>query len=200
MKTRTPVFAGRMEFVIFRPYWNVPQSILRNEILPAIRRDAGYIARHDMEIVGGQADASPVLAPTAEHIARLGTGSVRIRQRPGPDNALGLVKFMFPNDNDVYMHGTPGTHLFQRSRRDFSHGCIRVENPAGLAGWVLAREGSWTRESILEAMNGRPNQRVDLSEPIQVLIFYTTATVVAGGAVHFTNDIYGQDARLDKAL
>jgi murein L,D-transpeptidase YcbB/YkuD len=201
MRTHTPVFADQMEYVIFRPYWNVPSSILRNESIPAIRKNPGYLAREGLEIVRGQADSAAVLAATPEHIALLGTGDVRLRQRPGPRNALGLVKFMFPNQNDVYMHDTPSPQLFQKSRRDFSHGCIRVENPAGLAEWTLGRDPSWTRERIAAAMQGGNNQRVDLPEPIQVVIFYTTAVVVPeDGALHFAEDFYGYDARLDKVL
>ena len=201
LNTRTPVFADRMEYVIFRPYWNVPQSILVNEILPAVRRDAGYLARENLEIVHGPADASPILAPTADHIAELGRGGVRLRQRPGPANALGLIKFMFPNQNDVYMHATPAPRLFQQSRRDFSHGCIRVENPVALAEWALGRDPSWPRDAIVAAMSGASNRRVDLPEPIQVVIFYTTAVVgPEDGRVHFAADIYGQDVRLDRAL
>jgi murein L,D-transpeptidase YcbB/YkuD len=201
LDTRTPVFADRMEYVVFRPYWNVPQSILMNEILPAVRQDADYLARENLEIVSGPADASAVLAPTAEHIAELGQSGVRLRQRPGAGNALGLIKFMFPNRNDVYMHATPTPRLFQPSRRDFSHGCIRVEDPEALAAWALGGDPSWTPEAILAAMNGPANRRVDLSEPIQVVIFYTTAVVLPeDGRVHFAADIYGQDPRLDRAL
>jgi len=200
LRTHTPVFADEMEYLIFRPYWNVPSSILRNESIPAIRRNPGYLARENLEIVRGQSDSAPVLAPTAENIAALGRGDVRLRQRPGPRNALGLVKFMFPNQNDVYMHDTPAPQLFARSRRDFSHGCIRVENPPALAEWVLGRNPTWTREQVIAAMNGANNRRVDLDEPIQVVIFYTTVAALPDGAVHFAQDVYGHDARLDKVL
>lgn len=201
LNTRTPVFLDEMEYVVFRPYWNVPASILRNEIIPAIRRDPDYLTRQNMEIVDGQSDTSPVLQPTPDHLAELGRGNVRVRQRPGPANALGLVKFMFPNQNDVYMHDTPTTQLFARSRRDFSHGCIRVEDPVGLAEWVLGGDPAWTRERIVAAMNGAPNQRVNLRERIPVIIFYTTAIVRPDDeAVHFAEDVYGHDARLEKAL
>ncbi len=201
LNTRTPVFADVMEQVIFRPYWNVPSSILRNESLPAIRNDLNYLSREHLEIVEGPADTSPVLAPTAANVARLGHDGVRLRQRPGPRNALGLVKFMFPNHNNVYMHDTPAPQLFKSSRRDFSHGCIRVEDPLALAEWVLRRDPAWTRARIVAAMNGAPNQRVDLRRPVQVVIFYTTAVVTPeDGLVHFAEDIYRQDTVLDRAL
>jgi murein L,D-transpeptidase YcbB/YkuD len=166
LDTQTPIFAGQLEYTVFRPYWNVPSSILRNE-----------------------------------HVAELGRNGVRLRQRPGPNNALGLMKFIFPNTDDVYMHDSPARQLFARSRRDFSHGCIRVENPMGLAAWVLSDLPGWSRERIEAAVNGAPNQRVDLPEPTQVVIFYTTAVVQPeDGSVSFAEDIYGHDARLDKHL
>ena len=201
LDTRTPVFADEMEYLVFRPYWNVPASILRGEMLPAIRRDPKYLERQNLEIVAGPADSSPVLAPTAETLAGLGRTNTRLRQRPGPRNALGLVKFMFPNENDVYMHGTPAQELFGRARRDFSHGCIRLEDPTALAEWVLAESGDWSRDRVVAAMNGAPNSRVDLSRPVQVIIFYTTAVVQPeNGLVHFAEDVYGQDGPLDRAL
>jgi murein L,D-transpeptidase YcbB/YkuD len=200
LDSRTPVFAERMQYLVFQPYWNVPLSILRSEILPEIRRDPEYLAREHMEIVDGASDRAPVLSGTPDDIARLGTGSVRLRQRPGPENALGLVKFMFPNRNDVYMHDTPARALFDRARRDFSHGCIRVQDPVALAEWVLAPDRAWTRDRIVAAMNGAPNTRVDLAQPVQVVIFYTTAAALPDGTVQFADDVYGQDGALDRAL
>ncbi len=201
LSTETPVFAEEMRHVIFRPYWNVPPSILRGEIIPALRRDPRYLEKHDMEIVAGQGDRSPVVPATPENIARLGSGSLRVRQRPGPSNSLGLVKFVFPNDDNIYMHGTPAPQLFGRPRRDFSHGCIRVQDPVRLAEWVLAGEPEWTRERIVGAMNGTSPRQVNLARPIQVVLFYITAVVMPGdGTVRFAEDIYRHDARLRKAL
>lgn len=120
LDTRTPVFVEELRDIVFRPYWNVPSSILRHEILPAIAKRPDYLRSHDMEVVSGPGQP------------------LRVRQRPGPANALGLVKFVFPNDDDVYMHGTPAQALFGRARRDFSHGCVRVEDPVGFAQWALA--------------------------------------------------------------
>ena len=183
LNTRTPVFVEEMEHIIFRPYWNVPSSIVRNEILPAMAKQPDYLRRHNMEIVS--APGSPV----------------RIRQRPGESNALGLVKFVFPNDHGVYLHGTPAPALFARARRDFSHGCVRAHDPVGLAEWVLADRPEWTRGRILAAMHGDESLRVDLSRPIRVILFYLTAVVTPeDGLVHFVNDIYGHDARLDQTL
>lgn len=201
LDTQTPVFVEEMRHVIFRPYWNVPRSILRNEILPLLARDAGYLRRHEMEMVRGQGDEARAEADTAENHALLREGVLRLRQRPGPRNSLGLVKFVFPNDANVYMHGTPAQALFDRSRRDFSHGCVRVEDPAALAAWVLKDEPAWNQERILAAMSGATSQRVDLPRPIQVILFYVTAVVMPEDAtIHFAEDIYRHDLRLDRAL
>ena len=184
VRTQTPVFADEMTHLIFRPYWNVPRSILQNEVLPAIERDPGYLARHDMEMVPGADGGAP-----------------RVRQRPGPKNSLGLVKFIFPNDADVYLHGTPARELFARSRRDFSHGCVRVADPPALALWLLKDQPAWTREAIEAAMNGTRTQQVNLSAPVPVLLYYLTALVSPDdGLLHFADDLYGHDAALERRL
>jgi murein L,D-transpeptidase YcbB/YkuD len=200
-KTQTPLLLAEMREVIFRPYWNVPQSIVRKEILPLLARDPEYLEREDMEILSGAGDGGRSIEPTAENLAQLKRGVLRLRQRPGPRNALGLVKFVFPNEADVYMHGTPAPQLFKQSRRDFSHGCVRVEDPVSLAEWVLRDDPQWTRDRILLAMHGTQTFSVRLARPIQVLLFYTTAAVMPeDGTIHFADDIYGHDATLDKAL
>ncbi|MCW5664124.1 MAG: L,D-transpeptidase family protein [Piscinibacter sp.] len=184
LNTRTPVFADEMRWLVFRPSWHVPRSIVRDEILPALARDPSYLARHDMELTQVPGEALP-----------------RIRQRPGPSNALGLVKFIFPNDANVYLHGTPAPRLFAQPRRDFSHGCVRVEDPVALAQWVLKDRPEWTREAILAAMNGGDSRQVDLSAPLPVLLYYLTAMVMPeDGQLHFAADIYGHDAALERAL
>jgi murein L,D-transpeptidase YcbB/YkuD len=201
LNRQTPVFVEEMEYLVFRPYWNVPLSIVRGEILPAIRRTPGYLQRHDMEIVAGQSDAAPIVPSTDANIAQLRDGTLRLRQRPGPENSLGLVKFVFPNDSNVYLHGTPAMELFSHARRDFSHGCMRVGDPVGFAEWVLAAQPEWDREAILAAMNGPASRRVDLPRPIQVIVFYLTAALtIDDGSVQFAEDIYGHDARLDQYL
>jgi hypothetical protein len=134
-------------------------------------------------------------------LQRAEQGTFRIRQRPGPNNSLGLVKFVFPNDANVYMHGTPAQELFSRPRRDFSHGCIRVADPVGLAEWVLSDSPEWTRDRILGAMNGREPLRVNLVHQIRVILFYVTAVATpTDGGVRFVEDIYRHDARLDAYL
>jgi L,D-transpeptidase YcbB len=201
LNTRTPVFVEEMRYAIFRPYWNVPRSILRGEILPAIERDPGYLAQKDMEVVSGPGDLSSPVPATADNLAQLRDGLLRVRQRPGPANSLGLVKFVFPNDDDVYMHGTPAPELFRRPRRDFSHGCVRVEDPVALAEWAFQDQPEWTRDRILAAMQGTGSRRVNLTRPIQVILFYITAIMEPeDGRIRFAEDIYGHDAKLDSAL
>ena len=201
LNTRTPVFMEEMKYIIFQPYWNVPRSILEGEVLPAIRKDRTYLDRQNMEIVDGQGDDGRVVPLSDEALARLEKRQLRVRQRPGPRNSLGQVKFMFPNDENVYLHSTPAPHLFGRARRDFSHGCVRVEDPVALAKWVLRDQPEWTEERIKEAMNGKPSNLVRLKEPLRVVLYYVTATFIPGDqSIHFAEDIYRQDARLDKAL
>jgi murein L,D-transpeptidase YcbB/YkuD len=201
LDTETPVFVEEMREVIFRPYWNVPRSILRNELLPAIERDPDYLRREQMEIVLGSGDDAQRVELTPDALAGLRRGVFRLRQRPGPKNALGLIKFVFPNREDVYMHGTPAQTLFANSRRDFSHGCVRVADPIALAEWVLQDRPEWTPDRIREATAGSRTVHVRLPRPIQVVLFYTTAVVIPeDGAIRFAEDIYGHDARLDRAL
>jgi murein L,D-transpeptidase YcbB/YkuD len=201
LNTQTPVFVEEMRYVIFRPYWNVPASIVRGEMLPAFRRDPDYFARHDLEIVDGPGDDARPVAVGEASVAQLQQGRLRVRQRPGPSNSLGLVKFVFPNDDNVYLHGTPAPELFKRTRRDFSHGCVRVEDPVALAQWVLKGRPEWTRDRILAAMQASRPQRVDVPKPLQVILFYITAVVMPeDGTIHFADDIYGHDAKLDRAL
>jgi murein L,D-transpeptidase YcbB/YkuD len=201
LNTQTPVFVEEMREVIFRPYWNVPPSILRHEVLPMIEGDPDYLRREDMEIVRGAGDDAQPVDATVENLESLRRGALRLRQRPGPRNALGLVKFVFPNEQNVYMHGTPAQALFSRSRRDFSHGCVRVEDPVALAEWALADRPEWKRDGILAATTGSQSIHVKLTRPIQVILFYTTAAVMPDdGTLRFAEDIYGHDARLDQAL
>jgi murein L,D-transpeptidase YcbB/YkuD len=201
LSTQTPIFVEDMREVIFRPYWNVPRSILRHEVLPRLERDPDYLRREDMEIVRGAGDAATHVELTPEALAGLRQGVLRVRQRPGPRNALGLIKFVFPNQEDVYMHGTPALALFAKSRRDFSHGCVRVADPVALAEWVLHDRPEWTRDRIVAATIGSETVHVTLPRPIQVILFYTTAAVMPeDGTIRFAEDIYRHDARLERAL
>jgi len=196
----TPVFSDTMQYVVFRPYWEVPYSITRDEMIPHIVRDADYLAKKGFEIVDSRQNVVSAGTVTDELLRQLRAGKLFIRLTPGPKNDLGLVKFVFPNSYSVYMHDTPATKFFAKSRRDFSHGCIRLERPADLAAWVLRDNPGWTPEHIRAAMNGSTTQRVDLAQPIPVLIVYTTVIVLEDGLVRFYDDIYGLDAALETVL
>ena len=201
LRTETPVFSRDMTYVVFRPYWNVPSSIRRGEIVPAIGRDRGYIAKKSYEVTTH--DGKPVTdGPISDAVlSELTAGKLAVRQKPGPNNALGLVKLMFPNEHNVYLHSTPAQALFSKTRRDFSHGCIRVERPEDLAAWALRDNPDWTLERVREAMQSGPDDvTVKLARPVPVFIVYGTALAYENGEVHFWEDIYGHDASLAQAL
>jgi L,D-transpeptidase YcbB len=198
---KTPVFEKDMRFVVFRPYWNVPPSIQRAEIVPAVQKDRDYIAKKGFEVVTQAGQVVTAGTITDEVLAQLRTGKLAVRQKPGPTNSLGLVKLMFPNEYNVYLHSTPAPQLFSQTRRDFSHGCIRVEKPAELAAWVLRDKPDWSLERAQAAMkSGADNTQVNLTSPIPVLILYGTAVVDPEGTVQFFDDIYGYDEELKQAL
>ena len=207
--TQTPIFMADMTYVVFRPYWDVPDSILRKEMLPEIRTKPDYLAKNDLEIVTNDTTAA-LVAPSPEAIAELAAGKLRLRQRPGPNNSLGLVKLMLPNPYNVYLHSTPAQRLFQEPRRAFSHGCIRVSDPVALAEHVLFNNVAggdpdpWTRTRIEAAMHDESpagqNRHVFLKRPIPVLVVYGTAMALENGEVLFFDDIYGHDAKLKKLL
>jgi murein L,D-transpeptidase YcbB/YkuD len=198
---QTPVFAKEMKYIIFRPYWNLPLDITRAEIVPKLLRDPHYLARKGFEATDQNGHVVAAGAVSHAMLEEIKSGRLLVRQKPGPRNALGLVKFMFPNEFDVYLHSTPAPELFNHSRRDFSHGCIRVEKPAELAAWLLQDQPKWTLENIKAAMESGPdNQQVNLSRPVPVVIVYLTAIVEENGEVYFYDDIYGLDAALNDAL
>ncbi len=193
---QTPVFTHMMKYLVFRPYWNVPVDIARKELVPHIVTNQGYLATKNFEVTNGKGVV--LTSYTAKQVSQ---GGVMVRERPGPKNSLGLVKFMFPNQYDIYLHSTPAVSLFDRTRRDFSHGCIRVQKPEDLAAWVLQGQGDWDLEKVQEAMNGGPdNHAVSLKTPLPIVIFYATALVEEDGHVHFFDDIYGYDAEMQKVL
>jgi L,D-transpeptidase YcbB len=197
----TPVFERDMKYIVFRPYWNVPPSIQRSEIVPAIKKDRDYIAKKNYEVVTPQGAVVTSGTISDDVLQQLSAGKLQVRQKPGPSNALGLVKLMFPNEYNVYLHSTPSQQLFSQSRRDFSHGCIRVEKPAELAAWVLRDKPDWSLERVRAAMQtGKDNVQVNLTVPVPVLILYGTAIVDEQNEVYFFDDIYGYDAALEKVL
>ena len=196
----TPVFHSDMTYVNFRPYWNVPYAITLKEYVPILRRNPGYLGSHGMEIVNNFSPNATVYSASAGNIQALASGALKLRQRPGPKNALGLVKFAFPNTNNVYLHSTPSQGLFKRTRRDFSHGCIRVEYPVKMAEFVLKDQEEWTHERIEAAMQKDKPKIVTLKTPIPVYILYSTVWADATGKAMFYNDIYGHDQILSEQL
>ncbi len=174
---KTAIFNGTLNNVVFSPYWNIPPGIMQKETLPAIRRDKNYLSRNHMEWNGNA-----------------------IRQKPGPWNALGKVKFLFPNSHSIYLHDTPGKTVFGNDQRAFSHGCIRVSDPKRLAIYVLRKQPEWTEDKIDAAMNASIEKYVKISNPVPVFIAYFTSWVDTKGKLNFRNDIYKKDSRLAKMI
>lgn len=194
---QTPMLFEDMQYLEFMPYWNIPKSIMDKEIVPKLQDDMAYLQDQDIELVQRSADDND---GNEDIVDELRHGKLRARQRPGKKNPLGKVKFIFPNKEDVYLHDTPSHGLFERSRRDFSHGCVRVSDAEKLAEFVLSRQNGWDRSAIQQAMTGDKTQRVKLKQSIPVLFFYSTSFVDQDNQLHFYRDIYGHDAELQKAL
>ena len=173
----TVIFSGMMKQIVFSPYWNVPPSILRKEIIPAIAKNKNYLARHNMEWYNGG-----------------------VRQKPGPSNSLGLVKFLFPNNYNIYLHDTPAKNLFNEDKRSFSHGCIRISEPKHLAEFLLRNDPKWDSVKITKAMHAGKEHYYSLKEPIPVFIGYFTAWVDREGKLNFRDDIYGHDKKMKERL
>ena len=182
----TPLFHDQMEHVVFRPYWNVPHSIASEELVP---QGTSALAEKGFEIVANYNPDARVYDMTARNLRRVGDGSLRIRQKAGPDNALGLVKYIFPNQYAVYLHDTPADELFSEADRAFSHGCIRLERPAEFGAWVLGPQG-WDEARVREAMTTGERNEVDLDEDVPVFIVYLPVWADDDGTVHFAQDVY----------
>ncbi len=178
----TVLFTGNLSEIIFNPYWNVPASIVKKEILPHISRNHNYLAQQNMEITGN-AGGLPV-----------------IRQLPGEKNALGHVKFLFPNSYDIYFHDTPSKSLFSKDKRAFSHGCIRLSEPEKMAQYLLKDDSNWPPEKIAEAMNNDSTRSVKIKNPVPVFITYYTAWVDENELLNFRDDIYGRDSAMAKKM
>lgn len=198
---QTPVFSSRMTYLVLSPFWNLPPGITRNDIVPRMRQNPSYAAEQNMKIFEGWgADAREVKGEDIDWNAPNVATRYRFRQEPGPNNALGIAKFMFPNPFHVYLHDTPSRDLFARTQRDFSSGCIRIEKPLELTEYLLQDNSRWNRTTIMAAVQERRERTVTLSEPIWVHILYWTAWSDADGTIHFRNDIYGRDTRLMDAM
>ncbi len=193
---KTPVLVQQMRYLVFRPYWVVTPTIVKQEIVPHVQAAKSYIDEKNFEVV--DRSGKPVPKWTPEDLEK---NLYMVREKPGPGNSLGLIKFMLPNKLNIYLHSTPATELFNRTRRDFSHGCIRLQEPEKLAAWVLHDQPQWTPDAIENAMeNGEDNKVVVLKNSIPVRIFYATARVAEDGTVHFFDDLYGYDKDMEDVL
>ncbi len=178
----TVMFTGNLNQIVFSPYWNVPASIVKNEILPKLENDPEYLAKQQMEQTG-ERNGLPV-----------------IRQLPGNHNALGKVKFLFPNSYNIYLHDTPNKNAFRQDQRAMSHGCIRVEHPTALAEWILSDKSAWNEKTITAAMDADKEKWVKVSPPVPVLIYYLTCWADDQGVIQFRKDIYGHDEKMKELL
>jgi L,D-transpeptidase YcbB len=201
----TPIFSDEMTYLVFSPHWYIPESIAIKETLPRVLNDPGYLERQKIEVVRkgsrrGEEALDPKTIDWSKAAERPENFPYTFRQQPGPGNALGIVKFMFPNQFNVYLHDTPTDNLFDRRERDFSHGCVRVERPVELAHYVLSDQPEWTPEKISAAMHAGEEKVVPLKEPLPVHLLYWTAWVDKEGALQFRQDIYEHDQSQDELL
>lgn len=202
---KTPVFSDTIKYVVFNPYWNLPLAISRNETLPKLKKDPHYLEKHNMRLFRGWGPNAPELDATTidwRKVSKKHMSRYRIRQDPGPDNALGTVKLVFPNKYNVYLHDTPAHGLFKQQRRALSHGCIRMDRPAEMAAWVLGgEEKDWSLARVNEIIASRKRKVVVLDQPMPVYILYRTAFVnPEGKTLYFSEDVYGRDQLLAEAL
>ncbi|TAA47801.1 L,D-transpeptidase family protein [Corallincola spongiicola] len=195
---RTPIFREVMKYVVFTPYWNIPNSILHRSIVPAIDGPE-YFSKHYYEMIEHFSWTAKVHPPTPENIEKLKNGKLLLRQTPGAHNALGEAKFIFPNANHIYLHGTPAHSLFQQSVRAFSHGCIRVENVPKLATWIFQEQG-WDRNKVDEVIASKQPKQVNLENEVLVAILYQTAVIDSSGDIFLFDDIYGHDEHMLRRL
>ncbi|GAB3309856.1 murein L,D-transpeptidase [Hymenobacter humi] len=194
----TPVFSDKLEYVVLSPYWNVPFSIIENELRDKLVANPNYLDRLDMEVVKGWGNKATPVDPSTIDWANVTqeTFKYTLRRRPGPKNDLGDVKFIFPNSNDIYLHDTPHDELFSQATRSFSHGCVRVKEPIKLATYLLRNKPGWDQQTILDTISQRREKYVTLKEKLPVYLVYFTAWADADGHPHFRHDIYGHDKTL----
>ncbi len=196
---QTPIFSDEMESIVVNPSWNVPASITTKEMLPKLRSDPSYLSRNGYQVLANVGGKMQPVSPGSVDWNTVSARNIQIRQRPGDDNALGAIKFLFPNEHSVYLHDTPSKSLFQRDSRAFSHGCVRVQNPLDFADVLLAYEGGWTSQRLRKMVGGRESW-VKLPKKIPIHIIYFTAFVDDAGKLETRPDIYGYNARVERAL
>jgi len=199
---RTPIFTAKMTYLVINPSWNIPDSIAREEILEKIKNDPHYLAEQNIKVLRGRGSHEEEIDPETIDWSEITPDTLiyRFRQEPGPLNPLGRIKFMFPNQFNVYLHDTPSKRLFSENVRTFSHGCTRIEKPIELGEYVLRDAPGWTRKKLLDSIEEGTEQKVLIPRPLNVHFLYLTAWVDQGGTLQFRNDIYGRDKRLDEAL
>lgn len=193
---QTSIFRGNISKIILNPYWNIPTSIANKEILPHLKRNRNYLSNNNMEVVSG----GKVINPKTINWNKYSKIPFEIRQKPGIENSLGKMKFLFPNSFDIYLHDTPSKELFNRNKRDFSHGCIRVENPKKLAIYLLRNNKTWSLENVDKILETSKETEIEIKPTIPVYITYFTAWVDVKGNLNFRNDIYNLDDDLAKEI
>jgi L,D-transpeptidase YcbB len=197
----TPIFSDKIEYVVMAPYWNVPNSIVEKEIKPAMLKNPGYLERNNMEIVTKEKNPKPIAISSIDWASVTEKNfPYMVRQKPGPKNSLGSIKFLFPNEYSVYLHDTPADALFSQRERGFSHGCVRLEKPIELGKYILKDMPEWDEAKIRQTINGGEEEWVTLPKEIQVYLVYFTTWVDKDGRVHFREDIYGHDKKLKQQL
>jgi len=198
----TPVFSDTMRYLVLNPYWQVPHDIAAEDLLPRIQRDPSYLAQQKLRVFRGWGPEAREVDPATVDWSTITLDNFpfRLCQDPGPINALGRIKFMFLNKFNVYLHDTPSRPLFEQTRRDFSHGCIRIQQPIELAVYLLRQDPRWDRDALLRALDDAVDRIVPLPEPIPIHLLYWTAWADGDRTIQFRRDIYGQDAPLLEAL
>jgi murein L,D-transpeptidase YcbB/YkuD len=198
---RTPVLSDTMRYLVLNPYWHVPRNIATTELLPKLKRDPSYLTRYKLRVFRNSG-ASQEVDPTTLDWSTISAAHFPflLRQDPGPRNALGRMKFMFLNKYHVYLHDTPARPLFEETQRDFSHGCIRIQQPIELAAYLLRQDPLWNSDALLRTLDGAVDLTVPLPEPMPIHLLYWTAWADGDGTIEYRRDIHGRDAPLFKAL
>lgn len=195
----TPIFSDKLEYVVLAPYWNVPNSIVEKEIKPKMLNNPGWLANNNMEIVTKEKEPKPISESSIDWAGVTEKNfPYMVREKPGPKNSLGSIKFLFPNEYAVYLHDTPADALFAQTERNFSHGCVRVEKPVELAKYLLKGMNEWDESSIRETMNGGEEKWITLPKQVQVYLVYFTSWVDENGDIHFREDLYKHDKKLEQ--
>lgn len=195
--TRTSIFKGNISQLILNPYWNVPISIVRKEMLPKLKRNSNYLSKNNMELFLGNTIIDPSTVNWSKYSSSI---PYSIRQKPGDDNALGKMKFIFPNNFSIYLHDTPSRSIFNESKRAFSHGCIRVENPMKLAQYILRNKQKWNSDNLQSSIESKKTISIQIKPSLPVYIVYFTAWIGNSGEINFRNDLYNMDSQLEKEI